>query len=114
MDMSGQWKQEVEGISQRKQTKQRRGLMLNFTEGTFKSKHRKHVYVTDVEQLLSAAKVSVQMQKKGVLVIFVSDWGSQDSMWECSGKHESLQLGNNPVNSKKPILLQRRILNMSL
>ena len=47
--------------------------MLNFTEGTFKSKHRKHVYVTDVEQLLSAAKVSVQMQKKGVLVIFVSD-----------------------------------------
>lgn len=54
----------VEGISQRKQTKQRRGLMLNFTEGTFKNNRRKCIYLTNLEQLLFAAKVPVQMQTK--------------------------------------------------
>lgn len=76
-----------------------------------------YIYLTDLEQLLSAAKVPVQVLEKGVLVLSVRLIVVAKTEWGNTGKktqREFLQLRNNLVNSEKPVLLQRRILNTSL
>lgn len=47
------------------------------------------IYLTDLEQLLSAAKVPVQMQEKTVAVLSFCLTGSQDWMGEYNGGTQS-------------------------
>lgn len=70
------------------------------------------IFLADLVQLLSAAKVSTTEARKKVSLHFLSDCGSQDWMGECREKHSStgknmkreiLPLRNNLVNSEEPV-----------
>lgn len=66
----------------------------------------KRIYLTDLEQLLSAAKVSTtDARKRCPRAFFLSHCGSQDWMGEYRGKtwREFLPLGSNLVNSEEAV-----------